>query len=201
MSRELAGTSTWLASSIVTDAAARPVATIGSLALSIRADGKVWAAWGDSRGTSTDIWGAQYDPVAGTWTTSTIQSDDTGAFAQSNPTLAYSSTELARAWRDDRSGNADIRASRIAYTSGIDHFGYNYDGLERLTSGTTTNPESFTLDAGSNIASRTGPAANYTYDTPRTASRTTGSRPSPGTLPTGSPIEGPTHSATTHLTG
>jgi RHS repeat-associated protein len=30
---------------------------------------------------------------------------------------------------------------------------------------TTTNPESFTLDSVSNIASRTGPTATYTYDT------------------------------------
>ena len=93
-------------------------------------------------------------------------SDDTGAFAQSNPTLAYSSTELARAWRDDRAGNADIRAGRITYGPGsAEHFGYSYDGLECLTAGTTTNPESFTLDAGSNISSRTGPTATFTYDT------------------------------------
>ena len=39
---------------------------------------------------------------------------------------------LARAWRDDRSGNADIRSSRTQYNPGTDHFGYTYDGLERL---------------------------------------------------------------------
>jgi RHS repeat-associated protein len=39
-----------------------------------------------------------------------------------------------------------------------------YDGLERLTAVTTTNPESFTLDAASNITARTGPAKTFTID-------------------------------------
>jgi RHS repeat-associated protein len=160
VSRQTAGTNTWSASIQLTDAAARPT---GTPALSERADGSAWVAWTDTRIANTDIWASQY--TGGSWTTSTKQSDDPGAFAQSTPTLAYSSAELARAWRDDRAGNADIRASRIAYNPGIDHFGYSYDGLERLTAGTTTNPESFTLDAGSNIANRTGPSATYTYDT------------------------------------
>jgi RHS repeat-associated protein len=160
VSRQTAGSNTWSASTQLTDAAARPS---GTPALSERPDGSAWVAWTDTRIANTDIWASQY--TGGGWTTSTKQSDDPGAFAQSNPTLAYSSAELAQAWRDDRAGNADIRASRIAYNPSLDHFGYSYDGLERLTAGTTTNPESFTLDAGSNIASRTGPTATYTYDT------------------------------------
>jgi RHS repeat-associated protein len=166
VSRQTAGSNTWSASTQLTDAAARPT---GTPTLSERPDGSAWVAWTDTRIANTDIWGSQY--TGGAWTTSTKQSDDPGAFAQSNPTLAYSTAELARAWRDDRTGNADIRASRIAYNPGIDHVGYSYDGLERLTAGTTTNPESLTLDAGSNIATRTGPSATYTYDT---ANRVTG---------------------------
>jgi RHS repeat-associated protein len=160
VSRQTAGSNTWSTSTQLTDAAARPS---GTPALSERPDGSAWVAWTDTRLANTDIWGSQY--TGGSWTTSTKQSDDPGAFAQSNPTLAYSTAELARAWRDDRAGNADIRASRIAYSTGIDHFGYNYDGLERLTGATTTNPESFVLDADSNIKTRTGPVATYTYDT------------------------------------
>lgn len=48
----------------------------------------------------------------------------------------------------------------------------HYDGLERLTSferhvvanGASVSNETFTLDAASNIASRTGPTASYSYD-------------------------------------
>lgn len=166
MSRLVAGSATWSASSIVTDAAARPLST----ALSVRADGKAFVAFHDNRAASTDVYGAEYDPWLNTWTTSSLVSDDPGSTAQQSPTVAYGTSEIAAAWRDDRAGNPDVRARRAALT-GTDHFGYGYDGLERLTAGTTTNPESFTLDAGSNIASRTGPTATYTYDT---ANRLTG---------------------------
>jgi len=162
VSRQTAGSNTWSASTVLSDAAARPN---GTLAIAERSDGNAWVAWSDTRASSTDIWGAQYSAGPGTWSTSQLLSDDPGAAAQSNPTVAYSTAELASAWRDDRAGNADVRAARITYSSGLDHFGYSYDGLERLTAGTTTNAESFTLDPGSNIASRTGPSATYTYDT------------------------------------
>jgi RHS repeat-associated protein len=160
MSRLIAGSATWSASSIVTDTAARPLST----ALSVRADGKAFVAFHDNRAASTDVYGTEYDPWLNTWTTSTLVSDDTGSTAQQSPSVAYGPGEIAAAWRDDRAGNADIRARRASLT-GTDHFGYSYDGLERLTAGATTNPESFILDAGSNIASRTGPTATYTYDT------------------------------------
>lgn len=166
MSRLVAGSATWSASSIVTDAAARPLST----ALSVRADGKAFVAFHDNRAASTDVYGTEYDPWLNTWATSSLVSDDPGATAQQSPTVAYGTGEIAAAWRDDRAGNADIRARRAALM-GTDHFGYSYDGLERLTAGTTTNPESFTLDAGSNIASRTGPSATYSYDA---ANRLTG---------------------------
>ncbi len=71
---------------------------------------------------------------------------------------------MAAAWRDDRAGNADVRARRAVLT-GTDHFGMAYDGLERLTAVIGTNPESFTMDAASNITARTGPNATNTYDT------------------------------------
>jgi RHS repeat-associated protein len=74
----------------------------------------------------------------------------------------------------DNEGN---RTAQSEFVSGItgpgqsETFGYTYDGLNRLTAVTTTNAEGFTLDAASNIASRTGPSATYTYDT---ANRLTG---------------------------
>jgi RHS repeat-associated protein len=78
-----------------------------------------------------------------------------------------SATITDHAYTLDYAGN---RTALDEFVSGIttgtfDTFDYTYDGLERLTAGTTTNPESFTLDAGSNIASRTGPSATNTYDT------------------------------------
>jgi RHS repeat-associated protein len=160
MSRQASGSATWGASTLVSDAAARPL----SLALSVRADGKAYAAWHDNRGASTDVYGSEYDPWLNTWTTSTLVSDDPGSAAQQSPAVAYGVSELAAAWRDDRSGNADIRARRATLT-GTDHFQLGYDGLERLSTVAVTNPEGFTLDAASNIASRTGPAATYSYDT------------------------------------
>ena len=39
-----------------------------------------------------------------------------------------------------------------------------YDGLLRLTAVAVTNPESFSLDAASNVAARTGPAKTFSYD-------------------------------------
>lgn len=160
VSRQLAGTTTWSTSSIVTDAAARPL----SVALSVRSDGKVYVAFHDNRGTSFDVYGAEYDPWTGLWSTSTLVSDDPAAAVQQSPAIAYSSGELMAAWRDDRSGNADVRARRATLT-GTDHSAYAYDGLNRLTAVTGPVAESFTLDSASNISSRTGPTHTYTYDT------------------------------------
>lgn len=159
MSRLPSGASTWPASTVVADAAARPV----SVALSVRADGKAYVEFGDNRVANIEIYGSEYDPWLNTWTASTLVSDDPGSAAQQNPTVAYGMSEIAAAWRDDRAGNADVRARRAVLT-GTDHFGLGYDGLERLTGTTVTNPESFVLDAASNISSRTGPSATNTYD-------------------------------------
>jgi RHS repeat-associated protein len=159
MSRLPAGSSTWPASTVVADAAARPV----SVALSVRPDGKAYVVFGDNRIANTDIYGSEYDPWLDTWTTSTLTSDDPGSAGQQNPTIAFGITENAAAWRDDRPGNADVRARRASLT-GTEHLGMTYDGLERLVTVVGTNPESFVFDAGSNIASRTGPTAANTYD-------------------------------------
>jgi RHS repeat-associated protein len=160
MSRLQSGTSTWPASTVVADAAARPV----SVALSVRADGKAYVAFGDNRVANIEIYGSEYDPWLNSWTTSALVSDDPGSAAQQSPTVAYGISEIVAAWRDDRAGNADVRARRATLT-GTDHFGLGYDGLERLTGITVTSPESFVLDAASNISSRTGPSATNTYDT------------------------------------
>jgi RHS repeat-associated protein len=162
MSRRLAGTSTWTASVVATDAAARPV----SVALAVRADGTAQLAFGDTRGTSADIYRSEYDPWLRAWsTTSTLASDDPGAAAQQAPSIAYGARELIGAWRDDRAGNADVRARRATLAGGVDHFAYTYDGLNRLTEATGPVAESFVLDSASNISSRTGPSATYAHDT------------------------------------
>src|SRR5207253_2100732 len=67
-------------------------------------------------------------------------------------------------WRDDRAGNADVRARRATLT-GVDHSAFAYDGLNRLTAVTGPVPETFSLDAASNISSRTGPTHTYSFDT------------------------------------
>ncbi|HEX4747528.1 MAG TPA: RHS repeat-associated core domain-containing protein [Gaiellaceae bacterium] len=55
--------------------------------------------------------------------------------------------------------------SGITQSGTTDSFALSYDGLERLKAITGAVPEAFTLDAGSNIASRTGPATTFSYDT------------------------------------
>lgn len=160
MTRQLTGTTIWSASTIVTDVAARPL----SVALSVRFDGKVYVAFHDNRGASTDVYATEYDPWTTLWSTSGLVSDDPGATAQQAPAVVYSTDELIAAWRDDRAGNADVRARRATLT-GTDHSTNAYDGLNRLTAVTGPVPESFTLDAASNISSRTGPTHTYTYDT------------------------------------
>ena len=77
-----------------------------------------------------------------------------------------STTITSHAYTLDAEGN---RTAQTEFVSGIttgasDTFGYTYDGLNRLTAVTTTNAESFTLDSASNIASRTGPSATFSYD-------------------------------------
>jgi RHS repeat-associated protein len=78
-----------------------------------------------------------------------------------------STTITSHSYTLDAEGN---RTAQSEFVSGIttgasDAFGYSYDGLNRLTAVTTTSAESFTLDGASNIGSRTGPSATYSYDT------------------------------------
>jgi len=68
----------------------------------------------------------------------------------------------------DSAGNRTVLdefVSGITTPGGNDHFTDSYDGLNRLTGVTGPVAESFTLDAASNLASRTGPTATYAYDT------------------------------------
>lgn len=160
MRRRLAGNQTWEASLVVSDAAAILVAT----ALGVSADGNAFAVWQDARGTSYDIWGAEYTFSTNAWSTAALVSDDPGATAQMRPTVARTSSEVMTAWRDDRVTGGDIRARRRTTSQGTDHFTYAYDGLNRLTAVTGPVPETFSFDAASNIATRTGPAATNSYD-------------------------------------
>ena len=140
-------------------------ANVQSLALSVRPDGSAWALWGDTRGTSQDIWGSRYDATTATWAIPVRLDDDSGGTAQSSPTVAFSGSEFSTAWRDDRAGNADVRGRRFVFNPGtVDHFTLNYDGLNRLTAVTGPVPETFTLDGASNITGRTGPSQTDTYD-------------------------------------
>ncbi|MEK6225545.1 MAG: RHS repeat-associated core domain-containing protein [Chloroflexota bacterium] len=138
-----------------------------SLALSVRADGYAWAVWGDTRGTSQDIWGSRYDPYLGTWSTPLRLDDDPGTTAaQLNPTVAFSAAEIMLGWRDNRlSANGDTQARRAVFVPGLtDHFALTYDGLNRLKGITGPVAESLTLDGASNITARTGPSQTDTYD-------------------------------------
>ncbi len=62
------------------------------------------------------------------------------------------------------------RTGLVEFVSGItpagttETFTLGYNGLSRLTGVSTTNAEAFTLDAASNLTSRTGPAATYPLD-------------------------------------
>ncbi len=159
--RLLAGTSTWEPSRTASDAAAIPVA----LALGVRADGNAFAAWQDARGTSYDIWGADYTFATNSWSASSLVSDDPASSAQMRPAAALSTSEVAVAWRDDRVAGGDIRERRRTAQQGSSGtFAYTYDGLNRLASVVGAVPETFSFDAASNVATRTGPAAAYTYD-------------------------------------
>ena len=160
MTRLLAGSQTWEASRLVSDAAAVPVA----LALGVTSGGSAFATWQDARGTSYDIWGADYDGATNTWATPILVSDDPAASAQMRPTVARSATEVATAWRDDRVTGGDIRSRRRATTQGVDHFIYTYDGLNRLLSSTGPVAESFAFDGATNVTTRTGPSATNSYD-------------------------------------
>jgi hypothetical protein len=101
--------STWGASIQVSDASAKPA----SLALAVKADGGVIAAWGDTRATPSAIWGAQCE--AGTTAvtrcaTAAKWSDQSGAAV--NPTIAASAATVFLGWRDDTAGGGDFRLSR-----------------------------------------------------------------------------------------
>jgi RHS repeat-associated protein len=77
-----------------------------------------------------------------------------------------STTITSHSYTLDSVGN---RTAQAEFVSGIttgssDSLGYTYDGLNRLVAVTTTNAETFTLDSASNIASRTGPSATFSYD-------------------------------------
>jgi RHS repeat-associated protein len=78
-----------------------------------------------------------------------------------------STTITSHSYTLDNQGNRTVQTEFVSgiTTGASDSFGYTYDGLNRLTGVTTTNAEGFTLDAASNIASRTGPSATYSYDT------------------------------------
>jgi len=56
-------------------------ANVQSLALAVRPDGYAWAVWGDTRGSSQDIWGSRYDPNLGSWSAPLRLDDDPGTTA------------------------------------------------------------------------------------------------------------------------
>lgn len=106
MSRFRAGGAGWEASRVVSDAAAVPV----SLALGLAGNGAAFAVWQDARGTSYDVWGAEFDAATDSWLAPALVSDDPAASAQMRPTVARTSSQVVAAWRDDRVSGGDIRA-------------------------------------------------------------------------------------------
>jgi len=108
MSRLIPG-GTWDASRVVSDVPAVPV----TVALCVASDGAAFAVWQDARGSSYDIWGAEYDVASDSWLTAALVSDDPAMTAQMRPTVARTSDQIVAAWRDDRVSGGDIRA-RVA---------------------------------------------------------------------------------------
>jgi RHS repeat-associated protein len=143
-------------------------ANVQSLGLAVRSDGFAWVTWGDIRAgaSNSDIWGARYDPYLNAWSAPQRLDDATGTTAQLNPTVAFTATEAMLGWRDNRlNANGDTQARRVVFMPGLtDHFTLTYDGLNRLKSITGPVAESFTLDAASNILTRTGPTQTDAYD-------------------------------------
>ncbi len=113
MARLRAASASWEASRVVSDAQAVPV----SLAAAVASDGSAFAVWQDARGTSYDVWGAEYDVASDTWLAPTLISDDPATTAQMRPTVARTSSQVVAAWRDDRVSGGDIRA-RVATSGG-----------------------------------------------------------------------------------
>lgn len=106
MARLRAGSASWEASRLVSDALAVPV----SLAAGVAGDGSAFAVWQDARGTSYDVWGAEYNVASDMWLAPTLISDDPATTAQMRPTVARTSSQVVAAWRDDRVSGGDIRA-------------------------------------------------------------------------------------------
>jgi RHS repeat-associated protein len=156
------GSSTWQPSRLVRNTGG---GGLGGLALAVASDGRAVTAWHDFSSGNADVYGSDYDPSTQTWSASQTFSDDPGTADQFDASVALSVSELGVVWRDDRAGNGDIRARRRSSGSGVDHFTYTYDGLNRLTSVAGTNPETFTFDAATNITTRSGPSATNSYDT------------------------------------
>ena len=101
--------STWGASIQVSDTSAKPA----SLALAVKGDGGVIAAWGDTRATPSAVWGAQCEAGAtgvARCAAAAKLSDQTGAAV--NPTVVANTTTVYLGWRDDTAGGGDIRLSR-----------------------------------------------------------------------------------------
>src|SRR6266516_2255156 len=113
MARLRAGSTGWETSRVVSDVAAVPV----SLDLSVASDGSAFAVWQDARGTSYDIWGAEYDAATDAWLTPALGSDEPGTTAQMRATGARTSSGVVVAWRDDRVTGGDVRA-RYATSGG-----------------------------------------------------------------------------------
>ena len=116
LSQLKAGAANWTASVVLSDAAAVPQ----SLALAVRSDGRIALAWADGRSGNADLYLTSFDQLRGTWSAPALASDDPGSAAQLRPAIVLNTSETALAWRDDRSGNADIRArlSGFVYSSG-----------------------------------------------------------------------------------
>jgi RHS repeat-associated protein len=140
-------------------------ANVQSLVLSVRPDGAAWAVWGDTRAgaTNQDIWGSKYDPTAGTWSAPLRLDDAPGTTNQLSPAIAFTSSDTALAWRDNRlNANGDTQARNVPFPfTAAEHFALSYDGLSRLTGVTGPVPETFALDGPSNVLTRSGTIEQY----------------------------------------
>lgn len=153
-----AGTTVWSASTVLGGS------TANAPSIAVRPDGRGYASWSNGTlGTLTTLWGTEYNPLAGTWSSPeqlTLTTEESAAAS-----VAFTSGQLVVAYqRRPTGGNYDVYARRKSLVG--DEFAYGYDRLERLTSVVGPDgPRSYSFDPVGNRLNRVaGPTTSYTYD-------------------------------------
>ncbi|HEX5824722.1 MAG TPA: RHS repeat-associated core domain-containing protein [Candidatus Limnocylindrales bacterium] len=153
-----AGTTTWSASTSIGGL------TSNAPSIAVRPDGRAYLAWSNGTlGTLTTVWGAEYDPATGTWTSPeqlTVGSEEAASAA-----VAFSNGQLVVSYqRRPTGGNYDIFSRRKSL--GGEQSSFGYDALSRLVSVSGPDgPRSYSYDpVGNRLTRVAGSSTTYTYD-------------------------------------